>query len=147
MPRERGGGRRVRRVGRRADPGGIVARVIRRHYDGGRPGRRIGLRGDTTRAPSQGPRPKEGRHDAALSFPFGIGTKAANRCRLIKRAVYLISQPRFLHFTLNQHNYSGPCAPNLASGCLIILSNSVDRWSRDNRGQPPLQVLALVVEL
>ena len=50
----------MRRVGRRSDPGGIVARVIRRHYDGGRPGRRIGLRGDTTRAPSQGPRPKGG---------------------------------------------------------------------------------------
>jgi len=38
-----------------------------------------------------------------LSFPFGIGTKAANRCYLAKRSVYLISGPRFLHFTLNHY--------------------------------------------
>jgi hypothetical protein len=103
MPRERGGKRRVRRVGRRSDLRGVVARVVRRHNDGGRPGRKIGRRGDTTRAPSQGPKPKGGRHDAALSFPFGIGTKAANRCHLIKRADYLISRHRFLHFTLNTY--------------------------------------------
>jgi hypothetical protein len=93
----------VRRVVRRSDLRGIIARLVRRHYDGGRLGRRVGLRGDTTRAPSQGPRPKGGRHDAALSFPFGIGTKAANQCHLVKCSVYLISRPRFLHFTLNHY--------------------------------------------
>ena len=44
-----------------------------------------------------------GRHDAALSFPFGIGTKATNRHHLFKCAFYLISRPRFLHFTLNHY--------------------------------------------
>ncbi len=34
---------------------------------------------------------------------FGIGTKAENP-GLGTNAHYLISQPRFLHFTLNQHN-------------------------------------------
>jgi len=110
MPREKRGERRARRVGRRSDLRRVVARVVRRHYDGGRLGRRIGRRGDTTRAPSQGPRPKGGRHDAALSFPFGIGTKAANRCHLIKGVVYLISQHRFLHFTEN--HYTGSRTPS-----------------------------------
>src|SRR3954464_11021608 len=114
MRRENGGRRRVRRVDRRSDLAGRVARVVRWHSDGGRPGRRIGRRGDTTRAPSQGPRPKGGRHDAALSFPFGIGTKAANRGILIKRAVYLIFQPRSLHFTLNHYtSYRSRTAPLL----------------------------------
>lgn len=38
----------------------VIARVISRGYDDGWPERRIGLRGDTARAPIQGPRPKEG---------------------------------------------------------------------------------------
>ena len=61
-------------------------------------------------APSAYPGAKtEGwRHDAALSFPFGIGPKAANRSNLFPCALYLISQPRFLHFTLNQHNPNLP---------------------------------------
>jgi hypothetical protein len=37
-----------------------VANVKAENYDGRWPGRRIGHRGDATRAPSQGPRPKEG---------------------------------------------------------------------------------------
>ncbi len=44
-----------------------------------------------------------GRHDTALSFPFGIGTKAANRPDQFECALYLSSRPRFLHFTLNHH--------------------------------------------
>jgi len=51
-----------------------------------------------------GAKTEGGRHDAALSFPFGIGTKAANRPRLIPCALYLVSQSRFLHFTLNHYN-------------------------------------------
>ena len=50
-----------------------------------------------------GAKTEGGRHDAALSFPFGIGTKAANRPDLFARALYLISRPRFLHFTLNHY--------------------------------------------
>src|SRR5258707_14440204 len=110
MPREKGGEQRVRRVVRRSDLRGIIARLVRRHYDGGRPGRRVGLRGDTTRAPSQGPRPKGGRHEAALSFPFGIGTKVADRCHTVKRSIHLISRPRFLHFTLNRYTTHEPAA-------------------------------------
>ena len=56
--------------------------------------------------PSAGPGAKTegGRHDAALSFPFGIGTRAANRPIRIKCTVYLISRPRFLHFTVNHYS-------------------------------------------
>ena len=44
-----------------------------------RPGRRIGLRREPTRAPTQGPRPKVGRLACAgRPPPFGIGTKAKN---------------------------------------------------------------------
>jgi hypothetical protein len=50
-----------------------------------------------------GAKTEGGRHDAALSFPFGIGTKAANRPSLFQCALYLISRPWFLHFTLNHH--------------------------------------------
>ena len=50
-----------------------------------------------------GAKTEGGRHDAALSFPFGIGTKAANRPSLFQCTLDLISQPRFLHFTLNQY--------------------------------------------
>src|SRR5215467_12482687 len=50
-----------------------------------------------------GAKTEGGRHDAVLSFPFGIGTKAANRLLVFRCSVYLISRPRFLHFTLNQH--------------------------------------------
>jgi hypothetical protein len=48
---------------------------------------------------------RRGRHDAALSSPFGIGRKAANRGHWIRRTLYLISQPRFLHFTLNHYSH------------------------------------------
>ena len=53
-----------------------------------------------------GTKTEGGRHDAALSFPFGIGTKAVNRCTLITRTDYLVSQPRFLHFTLNHYSFA-----------------------------------------
>jgi hypothetical protein len=42
-----------------------------------------------------------GRHDAALVFPFGIGTKAANRRHLISSSAVLVSRTQFLDFTLN----------------------------------------------
>src|SRR5437763_2089058 len=51
-----------------------------------------------------GAKTEGGRHDAALSSPFGIGMKAANRGHLIGSTVYLISQPLSLHFTLNHYN-------------------------------------------
>ena len=50
-----------------------------------------------------GAKTEGGRHDAALSSPFGIGMKAANRGHLIGSTVYLISQPLSLHFTLNHY--------------------------------------------
>jgi hypothetical protein len=55
-----------------------------------------------------GAKTEGGRHDAALSFPFGIGTEATNRPELFRCAVHLISRPRFLHFTLNQHTFTDP---------------------------------------
>ena len=55
------------------------------------------------RSADPGAKTEGGRHDAALSFPFGIGIKAANRPNLILCTLYLISQPRFLHFTLNHY--------------------------------------------
>src|SRR5579875_1392948 len=58
-----------------------------------------------------GAKTEGGQHDAALSFPFGIGTKAANRPDLFRCSLYLISRPRFLHFTLNQHNSPSPGQP------------------------------------
>ena len=55
--------------------------------------------------PERRPRDQDrrGRHDAALSFPFGIGTKAVNRFYVHKFSLLLISRPRFLHFTLNHY--------------------------------------------
>src|SRR5215467_10808939 len=50
-----------------------------------------------------GAKTEGGRHDAALSFPFGIGKKAENRLSLFQCTLYLISRAWFLHFTLNHH--------------------------------------------
>ena len=59
--RERRRAAREASSGRRSDlTGEVIARVVSRRYDGEWPGRRIGHRGDTTRAPTQGPRPKGG---------------------------------------------------------------------------------------
>ena len=66
-----------------------------------------------------------GQRPVPCSLPIGgcsgIGTKAANRCHLIKRAVYLISRPRFLHFTVNQHN------PTRAFGAKVKLERFQER--------------------
>ena len=108
MRPEKGGERRARRVGRRSDLRGSHC-----------PSRPSALRWRTAwaedRAPwrhdpsaDPGAKTEGGRHDAALSFPFGIGTKAANRCHLVKCSVYLISRPRFLHFTLNHYRFACP---------------------------------------
>ncbi len=70
-----------------------------------------------------GAKTEGGRHDAALSVPFGIGTKAENRPILFQRALYLISQPRFLHFTLNHHNphrLPARIAGNIQASCESI---------------------------
>jgi hypothetical protein len=61
-----------------------------------------------------GAKTEGGRHDAALSFPFGIGMKAANRPDLFRCPLYLISRPRFLHFTLNQHTLSASMLARLS---------------------------------
>jgi hypothetical protein len=63
-----------------------------------------------------GAKTEGGRHDAALSFPFGIGTKAAKRPNLFQCALYLISRPRSLHFTLNHHNSLPRTLDQSASG-------------------------------
>ena len=70
-----------------------------------------------------GAKTEGGRHDAALSFPFGIGTKAANRPHLFPCALYLISQPRFLHFTLNHYNFTGTFSRMMV---LIVNFSSTD---------------------
>ena len=85
-----------------------LPRGARCAYDERWPGRRIGLRGDTTRAPTQGPRPK-GAARCRPVFPFGIGTKAVNRAICVERSLYLISRPRFLHFTVNHYTTGDSC--------------------------------------
>ena len=46
---------------------------------------------------------RRGRHDAALSFPFGIGTKAVNRFYVHQYTLLHISRHKFLHFTVNKY--------------------------------------------
>jgi hypothetical protein len=60
--------------------------------------------------PERRPRDQDrrGRHDAALSFPFGIGTKALNRFYVHQFSLLLISQQQFLHFTVNQYKTTTP---------------------------------------
>ena len=102
MRRESGGrppARRVEPVGDRTavEP---IARPIGGPYDERWPGRRIGLRGDTTRAPTQGPRPKGGGTMPPCLSPSGLARRRQIDASLIQCTVYLISRPRFLHFTL-----------------------------------------------
>jgi hypothetical protein len=60
--------------------------------------------------PERRPRDQDrrGRHDAALSFPFGIGTKAANRLDVHQFSLLRISRHQFLHFTVNQYTVIAP---------------------------------------
>jgi hypothetical protein len=55
--------------------------------------------------PERRPRDQDrrGRHEAALSFPFGIGTKAVNRSYVHQFRLLRISRHQFLHFTVNQY--------------------------------------------
>ena len=55
--------------------------------------------------PERRPRDQDrrGRHDAALSWHFGIGTKAVNRLCVHQFSLLLISRHQFLHFTVNQY--------------------------------------------
>ena len=79
--------------------------------------------GDTTRAPTQGPRPK-GRHDAALSFPFGIGTKAVNRFYVHQYTLLRISRHEFLHFTVN-HQHRDRAADTKKNG---MTKRKIEYW-------------------
>jgi transposase InsO family protein len=60
---------------------GDLPRLARMRYNSGRPGRRIGQRRGATRAPTQGPRVKDGRY-ALIRLrppsPFTLGTNALN---------------------------------------------------------------------
>ena len=58
-----------------SEPRRAVARLARGPDDGRRPGRRIGLRGDTTRAPTQGPRPKGGGTMPPCLSPSGLARR------------------------------------------------------------------------
>ena len=49
----------------------VIARNVPLRYDDGWPGRRIGPRGDTTRAPIQGPRPKGGGRTPPCRLSIG----------------------------------------------------------------------------
>jgi len=51
----------------------MLARIARTPYNQERFGRRIGLRGGTIWAPTQGRRPTGRRRGCRLSFPFGLG--------------------------------------------------------------------------
>jgi predicted RNase H-like HicB family nuclease len=81
-----------------------------------------------------GAKTEGGRHDAALAFPFGIGMKAANRPDLFRRSLCLISRPRFLHFTLNQHRGIRPFIGGGGSGWRIASSTkSCCSWSKEDQ--------------
>jgi hypothetical protein len=88
-------------VGPQSDLRRVVARVMRRPYDECRPGRRVGLRGDTTRAPTQGPRPKGGGTMPPCLSPSGLAGRWQNDsiCSYVHST--LSPNPWFLGFTLN----------------------------------------------
>jgi hypothetical protein len=58
--------------------------------------------------PERRPRDQDrrGRHDAALSLPFGIGTIAVNRLHVLQFSLLRISRHQFLHFTVNQYSFA-----------------------------------------
>jgi len=66
--------------------------------------------GDTIRAPTEGPRPK-GTARCRPIFPFGIGTKAANRLDIHQFSLLLISRHQVLYFTVNQYRSGSPWDP------------------------------------
>ena len=74
--------------------------------------------------PERRPRDQDrrGRHDAALSFPFGIGTKAVNRFYVHQFSLLLISRHQFLHFTVNQYNTSRRIGPKVRNPRKQVLS-------------------------
>ena len=117
-PLASGGERRARRVGRRVDRRRLVVPIVRPPYDGGWPGRRIGLRGDTTRAPTRAPNPKGGgTMPPCLSLrDWHQGGKSTPP---VPCAVHLSSRPRFLHFTLNHHTFG----QDPTSGHLFLFVN------------------------
>ena len=67
------------------------------------PGRGIGLRGDTTHATYQWPRPKVGRQVPGVFCRSGIGTKAADRPGRFPCALYLEPQPAFRQIMVNYY--------------------------------------------
>jgi hypothetical protein len=76
--------------------------------------------------PERRPRDQDRRGAARCRpvFPFGIGTKAANRTIEIRRSLYLISRTQFLHFTVNHYRQSGQwffqCGFQAAKECLCL---------------------------
>jgi hypothetical protein len=67
------------------------------------------------REPERRPRDQDPRgwHDAALSYPFGIGTKALTRIYVHQVILVRISRHQFLHFTVNQYTLLPPLASPL----------------------------------
>ncbi|SIO63219.1 hypothetical protein SAMN05444166_7281 [Singulisphaera sp. GP187] len=117
MRREKGGEPPAREFRLPSDRREVVARGGRRRYDGGWPGRRIGLRGDTARAPTQGPRPKEGRHDAALSF-LRDWHESGKTSSLDQTFTTFSPNPGFIKNS-NEHGFDSPVdysPPGLRSG-------------------------------
>src|SRR4051794_25907651 len=94
-----------------------------------------------------GTKTEGGRHDAALSSPSGLVRKRQIEA-VCPRVHYLISQPRFLHFTLNHYKgidgegedehgaggdggYPGQGVPDRAEVCGRIQGGHEDRVRRD----------------
>ena len=73
-----------------------------------------------------GAKTEGGRHEAALSFPFRDWHQGENRPDLFQCSDYLISQPLFLHFTLNHYkctaiaNAAGKCSGK-ANPCRLTI--------------------------
>ena len=122
------GGRAAREASRPAEliAASVIARVGRRAYDGGWPGRRIGLRGDTTRAPTRGPRPKEGgTMPPCLSLrdwhEGGKSTTSVRACTL----PYLPTPVSPFHA---EPSHSGESSKKASRICLLLFCCHNDKW-------------------
>ena len=74
-------------------------------------------------------------------FPFGIGTKAINRNMLNTSSVPFISQPRFVHFTLNHYRWAVPTLRNRSQDPDVsaregTTSRKADTWGEDAAIEP-----------
>ena len=114
------------------------------NYNGSRPGRRIGQRWEPTRAPTQGPRPKDAQAPVGVSFSFSLrdwhpgnksfGTKSRTNNPLTHPQI-LAANPLFRHIqlaTISDYERSKISSVNSASLWFISFLPSSRSKSRTN---------------